>query len=93
MKSVKTHTKFPFGVTKKDPGLVFHFHVSKMFKCWSNLGLTNIQMSIKNSKKEKTMHIVFLCHMLTIQDDKQGVHTFKQKIHLSNVISQTLWYE
>jgi hypothetical protein len=30
MKSVKTHTKLPFGVTKKDPGLVFHFHVSKM---------------------------------------------------------------
>jgi hypothetical protein len=53
MKSVKTHTKLPFGVTKKDAGLVFHFHVSKMFKCWSKLGLTNIQMSIKNSKKNK----------------------------------------
>jgi hypothetical protein len=91
MKSVKTNTKLPFGVTKKDPGLVFHFHVSKMFKCWSKLGLTNIQMSIKISKK--LGHIVFLCHMLTIQDDKQGVHTFKQKIHLSNVISPTLSYE
>jgi hypothetical protein len=49
MKRVKTHAKLPFGVIKKDPGLVFHFHVSKMFKCWSKLGLTNIQMSIKNS--------------------------------------------
>jgi hypothetical protein len=53
MKSVKTHTKLPFGVTKKDLGLVFHFHVSKMFKYWANLGLINIQMSIKNSKNEK----------------------------------------
>jgi hypothetical protein len=33
MKSVKTHTKLPFGVTKKDAGLVFHFYVSKKFKC------------------------------------------------------------
>jgi hypothetical protein len=78
MKSVKTHTKLPFGVTKKDAGLVFYFHVSKMFKCWSKLGLTNIQISIKNSKKfkknEKPAHIVFLCHILTIQVDKQGVH-------------------
>jgi hypothetical protein len=53
MKSAKTHTKLPFEVTKKDPGLVFHFHVSKMFKYWSKLGLTNIQMSIKYSKKIK----------------------------------------
>jgi hypothetical protein len=55
MKSFKTHTKLPFGVTKKDARLVFHFHVSKMFKCWSKLGLTNIQMSIKNSKKNQKM--------------------------------------
>jgi hypothetical protein len=55
MKCVKTHAKLPFGVIKKDPVLVFHFHVSKMFKCWSKLGLTNIQMSIKNSKKTKKM--------------------------------------
>jgi hypothetical protein len=52
MKSIKTHTKLPFGVTKKDPGLDFYFHVSKMFKCWSKLGLTNIQMSIKKFKKK-----------------------------------------
>jgi hypothetical protein len=69
MKSVKTHTKLPFVVTKKDAGLVFHFHVSKMFKCWSKLGLTNIQMSIKNSNKfkkknEKPVHIVFLWHIV-----------------------------
>jgi hypothetical protein len=55
MKSVKIHTKLSFGVTKKDASLVFHFHVSKMFKYWSKLGLTNIQMSIKNSKKIKKM--------------------------------------
>jgi hypothetical protein len=33
MKSVKTNTKLPFGVTKKDADLVFHFYVSKKFKC------------------------------------------------------------
>jgi hypothetical protein len=53
LKSVKTHTKLPSRVTKKDAGLVFHFHISKKFKCWSKLGLTNIQMSIKNSKNSK----------------------------------------
>jgi hypothetical protein len=59
---VKTHTKLPFGVTKKDP--CFHFHVSKIFKCWSKLGLTNIQITIKN-KNDKPTHIVFLCHILS----------------------------
>ena len=52
MKFSKNSPKLHFGVTKKDPGLVFHFHVSNLFKCWSNLGLTEIQMSIKNSKKK-----------------------------------------
>jgi hypothetical protein len=33
LESVKTHIKLPFGVTKKDAGLVFHFHVSKKIKC------------------------------------------------------------
>jgi hypothetical protein len=61
MKSVKTHTKLPFGVTK-DPGIVFHFHVSKMFKCWVNLGLTKLRFDqysnehkkFKKFKKRKT---------------------------------------
>ena len=35
-------SKFHFGVTKKDPGLLFYFHVLNLFKCWSKLGLTNI---------------------------------------------------
>ena len=61
MKFSKTSPKFHFGVTNKDPGLVFHFHVSNLFECWSNLGLTKIEMSIKNSKNqknEKPTHIV-----------------------------------
>jgi hypothetical protein len=34
----KTFQKIHFGVTKKDPGLLFHFHVMNLFKSWSNLG-------------------------------------------------------
>ena len=40
-------------------------------------------MSITNSKKikknEKPAHILFLYHILTIQVDKQGLHTFERK--------------
>jgi hypothetical protein len=45
-----------FGVTKKDRCLIFHIHDLNLFKSWSNLGLTKIQMGIKiqkNKKKEK----------------------------------------
>ena len=63
MKFSKTSPKLHFGVTKKDPGLVFHFHVSNLLKRWLNLVLTKFEISIKNSKKkEKKMknptHIV-----------------------------------
>ena len=49
----KNSPKFHFGVTKKDPGLLFHFHGSNLFKCWSNLGLTEFKIIIKYSKKSK----------------------------------------
>ena len=42
MENSKTSPKYHFGVTKKDPDLVFHFHVLNLFKCWSNLDLTDI---------------------------------------------------
>jgi hypothetical protein len=93
LKSVKTHAKLPFGVTKKDAGLVFHFHVSKMFKCWSKLGLANIQMSIKIQKNKKPVHIVFLCHILTAEVVKHDLYRFKQKNHVCYVMSSTLSYE
>ena len=59
MKISKTSPQLHFGLTKKDPRLVFHFDVLHLFKSWSKLGLTRIQMSKtkfkKNQKKEKTM--------------------------------------
>jgi hypothetical protein len=40
-----------FGVTKKDPGLLFHFHVLNLFYSWSNLGFYQDSNGHKNSKK------------------------------------------
>ena len=40
-----------FGVTKKDPGLLFHFHVLNLSKSWSNLGFDQDSNRHKNSKK------------------------------------------
>ena len=53
MEISKTSQKLHFGVTKKDPGLVFHFDVLHLFKSWSKLSLTRIQMSKTNFKKIK----------------------------------------
>ena len=53
MENSKASPMFHFGVTKKDPVLVFHFHVLNMFKCWSKLGLTDIWNEHKNSKQIK----------------------------------------
>ena len=93
----KTSPKYHFGVTKKDPGLVFHFPVLNLFKYWSNLDLTNIRNKHKkfetNQKKEKNRaYIIFLCHILTIILDKQGLYTFIRKIHVSTVIYLKLWH-
>ena len=55
MKIFKSWEMVHFGVSKKDPGLLFHFHVLNLCKCWSKLGLTKIQMSIKIQKKIKKM--------------------------------------
>jgi hypothetical protein len=55
----------------------------KCLNVGQSLGLTNTQSEpnkIKKIKKnEKPAHIVLLCHIPTIQVDKQGLHTFKQK--------------
>jgi hypothetical protein len=86
----KTSPKLPFGVSQKDEGLFFYFHVSEMFKCWSKLRFDQYSKWAykiqKNQKKnEKPTQIVFFCHILTIQVDKQGVHTFKKIIY-------PMWY-
>ena len=47
----------------------------------------------KNQKNEKPPHIVLLCHILTIQVDKQGLHRFRQDIHVCHVISQISSHE
>ena len=37
--------------------------------------------------------MVLVCHILTTQVDKQGLDTFKQKIHVCSVKSQISNYE
>ena len=81
MEISKTSQKLHFGVTKKDPDLLFHFHVLNLFKSWSNLGFDQDSNGHKNSKKsqkiEKPKHIAFICHIVSIQIDKQGLDIFK----------------
>ena len=66
-----------------------------MFKCWSNLGLTEFEMSTKYSKNtkknENPVHMFLVCHVLTTPTDKQGLDIIKQemlqygvKSHISN---------
>ena len=68
-------------MTKKDPGLPFHFHVLNLFKSWSNLGFdqdSNGHKNLeKNQKNKKPKHIAFLCHIVRIEADKQGLDIFK----------------
>ena len=68
-------------MTKKDPGLLFHIHVLNFFKSWSNLRFDQDSNGHKNSKKnkknEKPNNIVFLCHTVSIQGDKQGLDIFQ----------------
>jgi hypothetical protein len=73
-------------VTKKDASFPFHFHVLNLFKSGSNLRFDQkIQTGIKfkkNQKNEKQKHIVFLCHIVSIQVDKQGLDIFKPENHV-----------
>ena len=82
MEISRTSQKLHFRVNKKDPGLPFHFHVLNLFKSWSNLGFDQDSNGHKNSEKkikknEKPKHIAFLCHIVSIQVDKQGLDIFK----------------
>jgi hypothetical protein len=83
MEISKNSQKIHFRVTKKDTCFPFHFHVIYLFKSWSNLGFyqdSNVhQNSKKNQKNEKTKHVVFLCHIVSIKVDKQGLDIFKQE--------------
>ena len=69
----RTPQKLHFRMTKKDPGLPSHFHVLNLFKSWSNLGFDQVSNGHKKFK-----NIVFLCHTVNIQVDKQGLNIFKQ---------------
>ena len=74
MKISRTSQKLlHFRVTKKDPGLPFHFHILYLFKFWSNLGFDQYSNGHKNSGKnqkiDKPKHIAFLCHTVSIQVD------------------------
>ncbi len=53
MEISKTSQKLHFGLSKEDPGLLFHFHVLNLFKSWSNLGFDQDSNGHKNSKKSK----------------------------------------
>ena len=92
MKISKTSPKLHFGVSKKDPGLVFHYHVLILFKSWSNLGFDQVwnehEKFKKNWKNKKPARMAFLCHILTIAVDKHGINTLSQKNHACDVISQ-----
>ena len=81
MEILKTSQKLHFRVNKKDPCLPFHFHVLSLFKSWSNLEFDQDSNGHKNSeenqKNEKPKHIGFLCHIVSIQVDKQGLDIFK----------------
>ena len=81
MEISKTSQEHHFGETKKDTGLLFHIHVLNLFKSWSNLGFDQDSNGQKIKKKirknEKPKHIVFLCHIVSIQVDKQGLDIFK----------------
>ena len=73
MEISRTSQKLHFSVTKKDQGLPFHFHVLNLFKSWSNLGFDQDSNGQKKNRKFKTkVHIVFFCHVVSIQFDKQG---------------------
>ena len=64
----KPSQELHIGVTKKDRCLIFHIHVLNLIKSWSNLGFDQDSNGHKSSKKnEKPMHIVILCHLVSIQ--------------------------
>ena len=94
MEISKTSQKLHLRVTKKDPSLPFHLHVLSLFKYWSSLGFDQDSNGHKNSKKikkkEKPMHIAFLCHIVSIQVDKQGLDIFKQENSCIYTLALTL---
>ena len=66
----KTSQKLHSRVTKKDPGLPFHFHVLNWFKSWSNLGFdqdSNGHKKFKKWKKWKTK-----AHSLIMSNSKHS---------------------
>ena len=58
---------------------LFHFQFLNLFKSWSNLGFDQDSNGYINSKKngKKPKNIVFWCHIVSIQVDKQGLDIFK----------------
>ena len=67
-------------------GLSVRFHVLNLSKYWSNQGFdqdSNGQKIKKNQKNEKPKHIVFLCHIVSIKVDKQGLDISNHTNHVS----------
>ena len=71
----KNSQKLHFGVTKKNPGLPFHFHVLNWFKSWSNLGFDQDSNGHNKFKKKQTHSL--LMSLVSTQVDKQGLDIFK----------------
>ena len=57
----------------------------KLTEIWNEL-----QIFTKNQKMENPAHIVVLCHILTIQVDKQGLRTFRREMHVVWTMSYEL---
>jgi hypothetical protein len=59
--------------------------VLNLSKSWSNLGFDQDSNGQKNKKQknEKPNHIVFLCHIVSIKVDKQGLDILNQTNHVS----------
>jgi len=98
MEISKTSQKLHFRVTKKDPCLPFNFQILNLFKSLWNLGFDQDSNGHKNSGKnqkiDKPKHIAFLCHIVSIQVDKQGLDIFKPEkscIYLPLTLNSVLW--
>ena len=75
--------------------LPVHFHILNLFISLWNLGFdqaTNGHKIKKNQKNEKQKHIVFiLCHIVSIQVDKQGLDISKPDKSCSIYPLSILW--
>ena len=102
MEISKTSQELHFAVTKKDPGLLFHFHVLNLFKSCSNLGFdqdSNGHKNLKKMKKWNTNAHSLLMSYSKHSIDKQGLDIFKPEksciypLTLNSVLWSQAWRE